>query len=212
MLELDTYLGLLAKKSSFRVNVKAPTSSAKGLFQMTNQTWSDTIAKLGADYGYQSQASHLKKNSKGKLYYTSSRARKEILSMRDNPEHAAMITAALSVDNGRRLRKMLGRDVSQSELYIAHFLGVTNASKLIKYAGTKPNSYPRSYRSFKAAINANKNIFINKKTGKHRTFRQVYNLISKDMDNRIVYYSLEFAKISSEEHKSARDYLNSIIN
>ena len=204
-------LAVASRESSFRKSVKSSTSSAKGLFQMTNQTWSATMDKFGEQYGYVQEASSIRKNSSGRLYYTSNTAKKDILSMRDAPEHASLLSAALTLDNKRRVESVIGRSLKDYEVYMAHFFGVTNAAKFLKNVARRPNAYPSSYSRFNAARKANKNIFYNKRTGRERTFAQVYNEIKDDMERRIAFYSLSYAKISSDEHKEAREYLHKMV-
>ena len=204
-------LAVADRESSFREKIKAPTSSAKGLFQMTSQTWGSTMHKFGPTLGYSEEASTVRKNSSGKIYFTSNNARKNVLAMRDEPEHAALLSAALTVDNKRRVESIIGRSLKDYEVYMAHFFGVNNAARFLKYAARTPKRYPSSIRAFDAARKANKPIFYNMRTGRERTFGQVYAMIKNDMQKKIAYYSLEYAKVSSEEHHKAREMLYKLV-
>jgi len=85
--------------------------------------------------------------------------RREILSLRKDPEVNAAMAGAFTNNNASVLKRRLGRAPSDGELYIAHFLGAGGAGKLIEAAST---SNPPGARLFPAAASANRSVFYDK--------------------------------------------------
>jgi hypothetical protein len=129
------------RESNFNPLAKASTSSAEGLFQFTNATWLDTIARYGARHGVD----------------TSGMTREDILALRSDPDISARMGAELTADNARRLEQATGRRASPGELYLAHFLGVSDAARLIDAAKTRPDAPAADL--FARAAEANPTIF-----------------------------------------------------
>jgi hypothetical protein len=73
--------------------------------------------------------------------------------------------------NAGQLADRLGRDPTEGELYIAHFLGSNGASRLISLADAKPGM--RADEAFPTAARANRSIFYDAK-GHARSVADVY--------------------------------------
>ncbi len=127
------------RESNFDPAAKASTSSAAGLFQFTNATWLDTIDRYGARHGVDTQGL----NSS------------QILALRDNPEVSARMGAELAGENARILEQRIGRSVTPGELYLAHFLGPSDAAKLIDAARTNGAASATGLLPRAAAANIN---------------------------------------------------------
>ena len=67
------------------------------------------------------------------------------------------MAGAFTEGNTGKRASRLGRDPTEGELYIAHFLGATGASRLIGFADTNPNI--RAAAVFPGAARANSTIF-----------------------------------------------------
>ena len=165
------------RESSLNCNAKSGTSSACGLFQFTEQTWLGTMKKDGAALGLSDQANAISKDSNGRYVVTDPAARREILALRNDPEVSALMAGALTSDSRESLEGNLGRSVNGGELYIAHFLGASGATKLISSAEETPNVSAAAL--FPQAAAANRSIFYNK-DGSARSASEVYdNLVAK---------------------------------
>src|SRR5262245_18267958 len=159
-----SYLLATAKiESGLNAEVKAPTSSATGLFQFIDQTWLMTMKESGAEFGYGRYADAIEKTSSGKYTVRDPALRAEILNLRKNPAANAAMAGALTRHNAARLKEKIGRDPTDGELYIAHLLGANGASRLINAAGSDPNA--KAAALFPRAAAANRSIFYDKQGG-----------------------------------------------
>jgi Soluble lytic murein transglycosylase and related regulatory proteins (some contain LysM/invasin domains) len=93
------------RESGFRPSVKNKKGSATGLYQFISDTWLGQMKQYGSDIGVD----------------TSGMSSEEILELRKNPEINARIGARFIRDNSRGLKKVLGRDPTDTEIYTAHF-------------------------------------------------------------------------------------------
>lgn len=104
-----TQLAITQLESGFKHTVKNKHgSSAGGLFQITDQTWRGLIKKYGKLYGFD--------------YRTS----------KYNARANALMGAHLTADNTAFIKKVLRRDPTPGEIYMAHVLGIGGAQKLFK--------------------------------------------------------------------------------
>ena len=160
-----------ARESAFKTSAKAKTSSATGLFQFIESTWLKTVKEAGDKFGLDKYTPHIFKTQSGRLYVPNQKLRAEILQLRNDPEISAVMAGAFTQKNSEFIASELGREPTQGELYIAHFLGPKGASELISLAENNPNA--RADRNFPRAARANKSIFYSR--GRPRTVLQVYN-------------------------------------
>jgi hypothetical protein len=159
-----SYLLATAKiESGLNAEIKAPTSSATGLFQFIDQTWLMTMKESGAEFGYGRYADAIEKTSSGKYTVRDPALRAEVLNLRKNPAANAAMAGALTRHNAAVLKNRIGRDPTDGELYIAHFLGAAGASRLINAAGSDPNA--KAATLFPRAAAANRAIFYDKQGG-----------------------------------------------
>ena len=170
-----SYLLATAKiESGLNPEVKASTSSATGLFQFIDQTWLMTVKESGAEFGYGRYADAIEKTASGKYIVRDPAMRAEILNLRKNPSANAAMAGALTRHNAARLKGKIGRDPTDGELYIAHFLGANGAARLINTAGTAPNA--KAAALFPRAAAANRSIFYDKQ-GAARSVTAVYGTL-----------------------------------
>src|SRR5262245_59115788 len=170
-----SYLLATAKiESGLNPDVKASTSSATGLFQFIDQTWLMTMKESGAEFGYGRYAVAIEKTASGKYIVRDPAMRPEILNMRKNPGANAAMAGALTRHNAARLKGKIGRDPTDGELYIAHFLGASGAARLINTAGTAPNA--KAAALFPRAAAANRSIFYDTQ-GAARSVTAVYGTL-----------------------------------
>lgn len=169
------YLLTTAKmESDFNPTAGAATSSAHGLYQFIDQTWLGTVKEAGAQLGYGSCSDAITKSSSGTYTVDDPVTKRSIMKLRDDPEAASSMAAALSQSNSFKLTGLLGRRPSDSELYMAHFMGVGGAAKLIANAEDNPQAV--GARLFPNAASANRSIFY-AKDGRARSVSEVYSVL-----------------------------------
>ncbi len=170
------YLLTTAKmESNFNPRAGATTSSAHGLFQFIDQTWLGTVKEAGSQLGYGNYADAISKNSDGSYSVSDPNARNAIMKLRDDPDAASSMAAVLTQSNSFKLTGKIGRRPTDAELYMAHFMGVGGAAKLISSAEDSPGASAAAM--FPKAAAANQSIFYDK-SGSARSVSQVYSVLS----------------------------------
>ncbi len=166
------YLFILSKiESSNRRWAEAKTSDALGLYQFLSGTWVDTINKYAYKYGYTDLAQKLKKGKRSSEYT-------QVLNMRTDPKLSTLMAIEFTRDNLRILNKNLDIKIGKTELYMAHFMGKSNAIRFLKEM--KKDHLQKPNKIFKAVASTNKGVFY-KLNGKSRNMVEVYNFFSKRM-------------------------------
>jgi hypothetical protein len=161
-------------ESNFNPNAAAPTSSARGLYQFIEQTWLGTVKEAGSQLGYGKYADAITKTSSGRYEVSDPAAKAEILALRNDPSANASMAGVLTNSNRLKLTGRLGRAPSDSELYMAHFLGASGAGRLAEAMRDKPGQ--RADAIFPAAAAANRSIFYDRNGGA-RSVADVYAVI-----------------------------------
>lgn len=118
---------LTSTESGGNDNAKAATSSATGPHQFIEDTWKETVAKMGANYS---------------------------LADRTDRAKSTKVLQRFTQDNIEQAKNDLGRTPTQTEAYMYHFIGAS-APKLIKAPRDKPaKDYitPDQYRANKAVF------------------------------------------------------------
>jgi hypothetical protein len=168
------YLLTTAKmESNFNPSAKASTSSARGLFQFIDQTWLGTVKEAGAQLGYGNYADAITKSSSG-YSVSDPAARTAILKLRDDPQAASAMAGVFTQSNSFKLTGKIGRRPTDGELYMAHFMGVGGAAKLI--ANAEDNPQASGARLFPNAAAANRSIFYER--GRARSVSEVYSVLT----------------------------------
>lgn len=144
----DYFQKLAQAESGGNPNARAKTSSASGLYQFTDGTWMNMVNKHGKELG---------------------------ITMKDknNPEAQHLMVQKLTEQNANILSSKLGIEPTEGHLYAAHFLGASDAAKLIQAQGTGQNAA----QLFPRAAKANKSIFY--KGLKPRTVEEVYAILEQ---------------------------------
>ena len=166
------YLISAAKiESNLNPRAAASTSSARGLYQFIEQTWLGTVKEAGANFGFGKYADAISKSATGSYSVSDSATRDEILKLRDDPAANAAMAGVLTQSNSFKLTADLGRRPTDGELYMAHFMGVSGASRLISKTEDSPNVSAAAM--FPNAAAANRSIFYNR-SGSARSVSEVY--------------------------------------
>jgi hypothetical protein len=178
-----SYLLATAKmESDFNPTASATTSSAKGLFQFIEQTWLGTVKEAGSQFGYGQYADAITKSPSGTYSVSDPTAKAQILKLRDDPVAASAMAGVLTQSNSFGLTGQIGRRPTDSELYMAHFMGVGGAAKLINAAESNPSASGAAM--FPNAAEANRSIFYDR-SGAARSVSQVYSDLSQRYDRAV---------------------------
>jgi hypothetical protein len=170
------YLLATAKmESDFNPKAGASTSSAHGLYQFIDQTWLGTVKEAGAQLGYGQYADAISKSASGSYSVSDPAARTAVMKLRDDPAAASSMAAVLTQSNSFKLTGKIGRRPTDGELYMAHFMGVGGAAKLISNAEDNPQA--SGARLFPNAAAANRSIFYDH-SGRARTVSEVYSVLT----------------------------------
>jgi hypothetical protein len=150
-------------ESGLNPQAGASTSSARGLFQFIETTRLATIKQAGAALGLGRYADAITQTASGNYEVRDPTLRSEILKLRNDPSANALMAGVFTKGNASALSERLGRAPREGELYIAHFLGVGGAARLIGLPGSNPNARAADY--FPDAAQANPSIFYDRSTG-----------------------------------------------
>ncbi|MFY9288220.1 MAG: hypothetical protein WAO98_06925 [Alphaproteobacteria bacterium] len=174
------YLVDLAQHESGTNDFAAPsTSSARGRYQFLRATWLGVVHAHGKEHGGQLAwaAEHIRRTKDGYVV-TDRRYLQQILDMRLDPKYSTPMATAFTADNAATVQRLLGgRQLSNTDLYMAHFLGAGTAARFIREMERNPNAIAANDLS--RAARANRWVFYSKTTGA-RTYREVYEHLGKD--------------------------------
>jgi hypothetical protein len=151
---------IAAIESGFDSTVKAGTSSATGLFQFIGDTWNWMLKKYGAKYGIAPGTPP-----------TDARAN-------------ALMGAEYIKDNVSTLDGKIGRPLTDTDIYFAHFLGSGGAKKFLT---ADPNAIAATLMPKEAA--SNRGIFYDKQ-GTPLTVGQVYQLVNGRVRGKAKQYGI----------------------
>lgn len=156
-----------ARESSFDAHAYVSRSSAAGLYQFTEATWLRVVKVFGARHGLGAYADAITLGEDGSVAMKPGPERTRLMRLRFDPHLASVMAAELARDNEHRLAHVLGRPVSPAETYIAHFLGLHQAARMITEAEAHP--HVAAARVVPVAAAANPDVF--RKTGKAASAR-----------------------------------------
>ena len=97
------------------------------------------------------------------------------MNLRNDPDASSAMAGVLTQSNSFKLTGMIGRRPTESELYMAHFMGVGGAAKLITNAEDNPQA--SGARLFPNAAAANRSIFYDH-SGRARSISEVYSVLT----------------------------------
>lgn len=134
---------MAAIESGFDYTVKASSSSATGLFQFINDTWKTMMKKYAAKYGIDPSTPPT------------------------DPRANALMGAEFLKENMAAIKGAVNRPLTNTDLYIAHFMGAGGARKFLS---ADPSTIGANM--FPEAARANPSIFY--KNGQPLTLGQIY--------------------------------------
>ena len=99
--DFDYLVDVARVESGYNPTAKASTSSARGLYQFTKQTWLATLDRHGANHGLAWAANAIGRDGSGRLTVTDPTLRQQIFDLRDDPAAASTMGLGLAGDNRR---------------------------------------------------------------------------------------------------------------
>lgn len=174
--DFDYLVKTARRESNFDADAKARTSSATGLFQFTEATWLRMVDRYGEKHGLSVQADAISVSGR-KISLSGPVSRSDILELRNDPELSARMAGELARENADILEKKIGRPPTSAELYAAHFLGPSDAGRLVNAA--RDNAPGVAADMFPAAARANASIF-RSADGRALTAAQLYTRLTSD--------------------------------
>lgn len=191
------------QESSFKPDAKASTSSAKGLYQFIEKTWLNMVRDKGADHGLGEFAGKIDDTVEGPRVVDPA-ARRKILDLRNDPSLSAVMAAEYAKANRAQLEASLGRATNSTDLYMAHFLGASGATKFLNAVQKTPDRTGAELLPEAAA--ANRGAFYDK-AGRALSVKKIYENYAAKFDGAvqsvIVAASPEPAKPASPLSPSA---------
>ena len=169
-------LSTAMRESNLHPQAKSGTSSASGLFQFVEQTWFSLVKQYGAKHGLGSFANAIVQSGDGHYEADNANDRHAILALRNDPRIAALMAGEYANATRSSLETALGRNVSNGELYAAHFLGAEAACKLIRMNSAQPQSCAAT--AFPQAAASNRSVFYHA-DGTAKSVQEVYAWASK---------------------------------
>ena len=119
--QISCMKNIMMAESGGKTRAAAKTSSAKGLFQIIDDSWNTYTRNLALNN-----------------------------TDRFDPRANCQVMYAIVKDNTTDLKRVIGRDPTAGELYLAHFTGSTGASKVLRASGDTPVSSVLSAKAISA--------------------------------------------------------------
>lgn len=143
------------KESTFNPTAKAPTSTAKGLFQFLDGTWKLVVNQYGARYGVPKDANPFDPLSSAIMggAYLKHEIYPQISKVRPNP--------------------------NATDLYLGHFMGPVGGRNWLRNMMNNPNGIAAN--DFPVQAKANQWVYWDKGTGRARTYAEIYDVFSRGL-------------------------------
>jgi transglycosylase-like protein with SLT domain len=167
------------QESGFRVDAKASGSSATGLFQFINSTWLSLVQRFGETYGVGDLAQQITIDSTGRATVADPVMRERILALRKDASLSAALAGEYARANKGAIERALGRPAGNAELYLAHFLGPTGATALLKAVTQNGDAVGAALLPGAAA--ANHAVFFDA-AGRPRSVAEIYRSFAQRID------------------------------
>lgn len=180
-------MAIADKESSFLSEVQARTSSATGLFQFIEKTWLRVVRDFGAKHGLAKEAEAIQR-IEDELVVADAAERVRILELRRDPHLSTVLAAEMLARDRARIARRIGRDLTQGETYLAHFLGPDDAERFLEKVVGEPTAV--AAKLLPKPARANKPIFFARKGRKAQSLSvaEVHRKFEAMMDMRLERY------------------------
>lgn len=180
-------MAIADKESSFLSEVQARTSSATGLFQFIEKTWLRVVRDFGAKHGFAKEAQAITWVD-DQLVVSDAAERARILELRRDPHLSTVLAGEMLARDRARIARRIGRDLTQGETYLAHFLGPDDAERFLEKVVGEPNA--NASKLLPKPARANKPIFFARKGRKAKSLSvaEVHRKFEAMMDMRLERY------------------------
>ncbi len=166
--DFNYLLGQAKLESGLRANARAAGSSASGLYQFIESSWLAVVKRHGAEHGLGWAADAIGPGNR----VADAGTRQAILALRNDPAAASLMAAEHASDNRDALQATLGRDANNTDLYMAHFLGLGGAKQFLSKMAANPDASGAAL--FPQAARANRGVFYTA-SGQPRSLQQIYD-------------------------------------
>jgi len=161
-------------ESNFNPTVRAPKSSATGLFQFKDYAWLEAIRTFGADYGLSDYASRVQLNGDEEHEQqpiVRDPLQLEVLALRINPRLSSLMAAENIKRNLQELSQTTGREPGRTDLYLSHYFGPAGTVVFLKTLDEEPAAIAADI--FPEAAAQNRSVFQNRQN-QQRSVAEVY--------------------------------------
>jgi hypothetical protein len=179
-------MAIADKESSFATGVKARTSSATGLFQFIEATWLRGVRTFGARHGLEIEAAEIE-GPEERPVIVDAGERTRVLAMRLDPYLSALIAAEMLNHDGGLIARDIGRELTEGETYLTHFLGPNDATRFMDSVANQPTTVAATLLPRPARANAP--IFFGRGRSKPLSVIAVRDKFEEMMGRRIERYA-----------------------
>lgn len=184
--DFGTLMAQAKQESGFRVDAKSSSSSASGLFQFINSTWLGLVQRFGSKYGVGALAQQIATDATGQATVADPALRERILALRKDPSLSAALAAEYARANKTEIEHALGRRAGNADLYLAHFLGASGATALLKAVAQNGDAVGAALLPGAAA--ANRGVFFDE-AGRARSVAEIYRSFAQRIDSEAQRFS-----------------------
>lgn len=189
-LDFSYMMELAAAESSFAAAIKAKSSSATGLYQFIESTWHGVIHDYGDKYGLKDFSGEVETYEddygRKQARINNPLIRGQVLEMRKHPHLSALFSADFQLENRGKQQCYITGDLSNTDMYLAHFLGAHDAVYFIN--AMRNDDDLSAVKVFPEAAEYNSGVFYEaagRKTMRERSLGEVYNFFSAKFDKGI---------------------------
>jgi hypothetical protein len=182
-------LAVADKESSLRPFSKARTSSAEGLFQFIEDAWLYLICRYALKHGIAGAAEVVTVEG-GRPVLKHPEKRTWLMNLRRDPYISTLMAAEMIKEHRQRLVERTVRSPTETELYLAHFLGLNGAARFVQLLATSPQQSASS--AFPSAAKANQSIFYRVEKSRRRialSVRDVWGRFETMIATRVSRYA-----------------------
>lgn len=185
-IDFDSLMAQAKQESGFRVDAKSGGSAAGGLFPFINATWLGLVQRFGSKYGVGALAQQIATDAAGQATVADPALRERILALRKDPSLSAALAAEYARANKGEIERALGRPAANADLYLAHFLGATGATALLKAVAQNGDAVGAALLPGAAA--ANRSVFFGE-DGHAKSVAEIYRSFAERIDSEAQRFS-----------------------